>query len=185
MDKLNKSCGLIRCNSQCLRHKRHRTQVGPRAVGMRHAGGKELSFKFICSSDASETAPEVSASSSQVISVSAYLSAPRMHKRLKSRHVMDVLRSRICDRSFEPKLQCGKLGQNSRFICEGRHRPIPSRGPLCICRLGVEVLHLRNAQSCKEHGTAERNQPHGPLEIPSEMWLLYFLVGHILYLLIY
>jgi hypothetical protein len=77
---------------------------------MRHAGGKELSFKFICSSDASETAPEVSVSSSQVISVSAYLSAPRMHKRLKSRHVMDVLRSRIYDRSFELKAAMWQVG---------------------------------------------------------------------------
>ena len=73
---------------------------------MRHAGGKELSFKFICSSDASETAPEPESSSSQAIS--AYLSAgPRMHTTLKSHHEiiddMDFIRSRISDRSFELK----------------------------------------------------------------------------------
>jgi hypothetical protein len=73
---------------------------------MRHAGGKELSFKFICSSDASETAPEPESSSSQVIS--AYLSAgPRMHRTLRRYHEImddtDVIRSRIFDRSFELK----------------------------------------------------------------------------------
>ena len=73
---------------------------------MRHSGGKELSFKFICSSDAS-TAPEVSVSSQVIWVVSAYLS-PRMHKTLRSRRhrhgVMKVFfRSRVSDRSFELK----------------------------------------------------------------------------------
>ena len=155
---------------------------------MRHAGGKELSFKFICSSDASETAPE-SVSSSQVISVSAYLSAPRMHKRLKSRHVMDVLRSRIYDRSFELKAAMWQVGTKQASwevkTYLRKSPPVSSPGPALYlpprCRSSPfkECAELQGTWDCYK-----KPNPWAAGDTIRNVAALFFF-GHILYLLIY